>query len=378
MTATSARTSVTPMPLADALAIGAEAWDGLLARSGAASPFLTWAWHRACLDAVPAEERTASQAVVLRSAGELKALFPFRIQQDRYWGLPVIGVDWAFGDLGCPDHLDLLASPDADLDAVASELEHLPWLAIRLDHVAESARNVERFCAACERRGWKVQRQPQGRCLYVDLPESWEAYLASLTAHRRHAIRRNERKLRRDHDVVFTEYGQGHLEEGLQHLQQLHALRWGGGGVFRDAAMQRLHCGFAAALAEGAQLWLVTLDLDGTPAAAWYGFAHGDVVYHYQSGRDPRWERERVGSIMVGLMIGRAIERGYQRLDFLRGEEPYKGEWTASARSNYQVTIFRPGWRGAVLRGLDWIERPLRGRGLRRPLTGLLGLRKQR
>lgn len=358
--------TITRVPLADALDLGPDVWDRLLTRSGAGSPFLTWAWHRACADAVPPEEVDSCQALVLRGAtGDVQALFPFRVHQDGFWGVPVTGLGWAFGDLGCPDHLDILASPEADLDALPGALENLPWVAIRLGNVAEAAINVERFRAACERRGWTVRRRPLGRCPYLDLPGSWEAYLSSLSSHGRHAIRRKERKLSREHDVVLTDYGQGRLEEGLHHLQRLHALRWGGGGAFRDPVMERLHRRFAAALADRDQLWLVTLDLDGAPAAAWYGFSLGDTVYHYQNGRDPRWERDRVGTVLMGLMIRRAIERGYRRLDLLRGEEPYKAEWTLTARPCYEVAVFRAGWRGAALRGLDWIERPLRGKGLR-------------
>jgi CelD/BcsL family acetyltransferase involved in cellulose biosynthesis len=354
------------VPLARALDLGPEAWDQLLTQSGAGSPFLTWAWYRACAAAVPTEDVDSCQAVVLRSAtGDLEALFPFRVQRDRFWGVPVTEVGWAFGDLGCPDHLELLASPEADLDALPRVIESLPWVAIRLGNVAEAAINVERFCAACERRGWTVRRRSLGRCLYLELPGSWEAYLSNLSSHGRHAIRRKERKLSREHEVVLTDYGQGRLEEGLHHLERLHALRWSGGGSFRDPAMQGLHRRFAAALADRGQLWLVTLDLDGVPAAAWYGFSLGDTVYHYQSGRDPRWEQDRVGSVLMGFMIRRAIERGYRRLDFLRGEEPYKLEWTQTARRCTEVVVFRDGWRGAALRGLDRIQRPLRGKGLR-------------
>lgn len=356
--------------LADALALGPEVWDQLLARSGTANPFLTWAWYRACANAVPPEELAATQAVVLRGAtGNPEAVFPFRVQRDHFGGMPVTGLGWAFGDLGCPDHLDLLASPEADLEALPAAIESLPWVAIRLGNVAEAANGVERFCAACERRGWTVRRRPEGRCLYVELPDSWEAYLSSLSAHGRHAVRRKERKLFREHDVALTDYAQGRLEEGLHHLQGLHAARWGGDGAFQDPVWERLHRHFAAALADGGrrggQLWLTTLDLDGVPAAAWYGFSLGDTVYHYQCGRDPRWDRARVGSVLMGLMIRRAIERGYRRLDLLRGEEPYKTEWTQTARRCYEVVVFRTGWRGAALRGLDRIQGPLRNKGLR-------------
>src|SRR5437016_215149 len=99
--------------------------------------------------------------------------------------------------------------------------------------------------------------------------------------------------------------------------------------------------------------------------AARAGFALGDTVYPYQSGRDPRWERGRVGTVLMSLMIRRAIERGYRRLDFLRGEEAYKAEWTETARPCYEVVVFRAGWRGAVLRGFDWIARRVRGAGSR-------------
>ena len=104
------------VPLAHALDLGPEAWDQLLTRSGLSNPFLTWAWYRACAVAVPAAEVDSCHAVVLRGAtGDLEAVFPFRANGDRFWSVPVPGVVWAFGDLGCPDHLDLLASPEADL-----------------------------------------------------------------------------------------------------------------------------------------------------------------------------------------------------------------------------------------------------------------------
>src|SRR2546429_3980538 len=152
------------VPLAHALDLGPEAWDQLLTRSGLSNPFLTWAWYRACAVAVPAAEVDSCHAVVLRGAtGDLEAVFPFRANGDRFWSVPVPGVVWAFGDLGCPDHLDLLASPEADLDALVGALETVPWVVIRLANVAEQAGNIERFRAACERRGWTVRDRKSTR-----------------------------------------------------------------------------------------------------------------------------------------------------------------------------------------------------------------------
>src|SRR5204862_1175401 len=97
------------------------------------------------------------------------------------------------------------------------------------------------------------------------------------------------------------------------------------------------------------------------PVAAWYGFAWGDTVYFYQSGRDPAWERHSVGLVLMGTMIQRAIERGYRRFDFLRGADPYKRQWTTTDRMTEQITIFRRGLGGRALRahevaGLVWAQ----------------------
>src|SRR5260370_8719443 len=68
---------VTRMSLVDALALGPEVWDGVLARTEASSPFMSWAWHRAWADAVPAADRDAAQALLLSAAdGNLQAVLP--------------------------------------------------------------------------------------------------------------------------------------------------------------------------------------------------------------------------------------------------------------------------------------------------------------
>ena len=355
-TSTARPSSAALVPLADALDLGPGVWDGLLARSGTGCPFMTWAWHRAWAEASGADEVASARVVVLRSAaGDLDALFPFRVYRTRFRRVPVLALGWAIGDLGCPDNLELPASPEADLDALVGVLADVPWEVIVLSNVADSASNLDRFAAACERRGWKARRTALWRCPYLALPDSWEAYLASFSQHRRHEIRRMERKLRRERNVALTDYGPDRIEDGWRHLARLHALRWEGGGVLRDGAWERLHRSFASWLANRHQLWLTSLDVDGAPVAACYGFSFGDTVYYYQTGWDPLWAHDNVAMILRAAMIRRAIEQGYRKFDFLRGEERYKLAWTSTARSCYELVILRPGWRALVLGGLDWI-----------------------
>jgi CelD/BcsL family acetyltransferase involved in cellulose biosynthesis len=347
-------------PLAETLAREPAAWEQLRERSPAASPFAGWAWHRAWAESASREELRASSCVVLRDAkGRAAALLPVAVGPVTFRRRAVAGLTWAVGDLGCPDHFDVLADPSVELDDAVPVLLSLPWEVAVLGNLAPGAPNAARLAAALARAGCAVRWNASYRCPFLDLPSTWDAYLTSLSANRRQVLRRRERNLERDHDVALTDYGPENLATGWRHLVELHERRWatGGGGTFSDPRVERLHRAFAEELARGGRLWLTTLDLDGAPAAAWYGFADRDTVYFYQSGRDPRWEDKSVGVALMVKMIRRAIERGYRRFDFLRGDEAYKREWTASEAVTQELVAFRPGWRGRWLRGLDWAGR---------------------
>jgi len=352
---TASRAEVSRVSLAEAIALGPAAWDAVLS-SGPRSPFMSWEWHRAWADAAPAAEAAECSALLVRdSDGSLQALLPIRPERVRFRRVPVRALTWAIGDVGCPDELDVAALPDADLSDLAAALDALPWRILILGNLAEEAPNAQRLGAALADRGHAVRRRPLWACPQLELPGSWDAYLATLSANRRQIVRRKERGLSRDHAVALTDYGEDRLEEGWGHLLRLHEQRWdgAGGGAFRDPRAQRLQLRFARELATRQRLWLTTLDLDGQPAAAWYGFVSNDTVYFYQGGRDPKWERESVGLVLMGMMIQRAIERGYRAFNFLRGDDLYKQQWTTSRRQTHELVVFRSGWRGRWLRTLD-------------------------
>ena len=353
------RAGVTRMTLSDALALGPTAWDAVLGRARAPSPFMSWPWHRAWADVAPAAELRASEVLAVHGAdGTLHSLLPVRLSHARFRRVSTPALTWAIGDVGCPDELDVAAVPEADLSALAAAVEELPWLVLILSNLAEGAPNAERMCAALAARGHVTRRRSLWRCPQLDLPASWDGYLATLSSNRRQILRRKERSLLRDRALTLTDYGADRLDEGWAHLLALHEQRWddaGEGGAFRDPRSERLQRGFAGAMAQEHRLWLTTLDLEGQPAAAWYGFTSGDTVYFYQGGRDPRWERESVGLVLMGMMIRRAIEQGYRAFNFLRGDDAYKQQWTSSRRMAMESVVFRSGWRGWGLRTLDWV-----------------------
>jgi CelD/BcsL family acetyltransferase involved in cellulose biosynthesis len=69
-------------------------------------------------------------------------------------------------------------------------------------------------------------------------------------------------------------------------------------------------------------LWFC--ELDGVPAACWYGFRFAGIESHFQSGRNPRFEQESPGTVLLVRTIRAALEDGVGEYRFLRGGEAYK------------------------------------------------------
>src|SRR5438034_227950 len=144
--------------LVEALDLGRHVWDDLLARTGDVSPFMSWAWHRAWADGASAQDLSESHAVLVRGADHtVQAILPVAVRPTLFRRMRVNVLAWAIGDLGCPDHLDVLACHGADVDAILPAIESLPWDVIRLGNLVEGAPNAARLAAALARRGHRVR-----------------------------------------------------------------------------------------------------------------------------------------------------------------------------------------------------------------------------
>jgi dTDP-4-amino-4,6-dideoxygalactose transaminase/CelD/BcsL family acetyltransferase involved in cellulose biosynthesis len=150
----------------------------------------------------------------------------------------------------------------------------------------------------------------------------WESYLAG-RGHLRRRLRQLERGLARDHSPRYRLTTRADtLTRDFDALLGLHRARWGGASEF--TAHEPFHREFGARAAERGWLRLWLLELDGEPAAAWYGFRYAGVESHYQSGRDPRFDRLSTGMALLAHTIQAALDDGLCEYRMLRGAEPIK------------------------------------------------------
>ena len=159
----------------------------------------------------------------------------------------------------------------------------------------------------------------------------FEGYLGTLDKKERHEIRRKIRRAEAAGPVELRKSGAPAAD--LEAFIDLHQKRWGEDGLFPATQGGTASRRFFAELFEScAPTGVVELDfltVGGRRVAAGVILDDGQTVYYYNAGVEPDARELSPGVIMVASYIQRAIELGRTRLDFMRGNEPYKYEWGA-------------------------------------------------
>jgi len=226
------------------------------------------------------------------------------------------------------DYLDFIITPGREPDFFNVLLDNLKLKGINkldlgplrpdstvLTHLVNIARN----------RGYEVLCHTEDVSLELDLPPTWEEYLAKLNKKQRHEVRRKLRRLSEVGNVEhrFIEVG-GEIEDYFDIFLKLFALSRDEKASFMNPRIESFFRSLAKAMAEIGLLRLGILQLDKVPVAMTMGFDYNDSHYLYNSAYDPQFNYLSVGLLCKVLCIQESIKKGSKKWDFLKGEEPYK------------------------------------------------------
>jgi hypothetical protein len=248
----------------------------------------------------------------------------------------------------CTDHLSLICGPEhrehvaeAVAEALATTCDD--WHRLDLNAVDADDYAMTALVDLLEDRECLMSRQAGDSCWVLDLPASWDDYLAAVSKSHRKQLRQLERRvLESDRARWHVVASAAELEAAWPVLVDLHQRRrqsLGEPGCFASDAFHNFHREVAARLLSRGQLRLSWLELDGSPAAAEYHLADSAATYAYQGGVDPERLDEEPGRLSTILCMRRAIAEGHRWFDFLRGDEPYKAHWRAEPRATYDYRI---------------------------------------
>ena len=344
------------------------AWDALVAGTPWATPFSSWAFQRAWWDGyganaheetivlVPADgPDDAMPAAILplmhRHAVEARDVeLHTTLRQSA--GAPLTPVPGDakvlyFGASYHADYATLLAAPEhlaAAADALAAycsvggDPEHpQPWDAVDLRRLRTGDPAIEALAEAFGRRevghGWTLNVEPEEVCPVATLQAgaTLDDFFATLGKKERHEIRRKVRRAEAAGPVELTASADPIAD--LPAFIDLHQKRWGADGLFPDTEGGERSRTFFRRLFElfpaDGPLRLAFLTVESRRIAACVSFETADSVLYYNAGVDPDARELSPGVVMIERLVRRALEQGATRLDFLRGNEPYKYEWGA-------------------------------------------------
>jgi CelD/BcsL family acetyltransferase involved in cellulose biosynthesis len=295
---------------ADSLDDLREDWIALAQQSQ--NIFSTWEWASTWWRHYGDEAKPLVVACYEREGGDMVALLPLYL-----WSARPLRIARFIGH-GPADQLGPICAPAAR--PAAAEALRGAAAQSKLDLVlAELLPGEGGWPALLRRKPAFVEASPT-----ISLGDGWQGYLARRSRNFRQQIHRRERQLHDRHNVRFRlAVDPERLNEDLTQLFELHSARWGSSHS-PFLRYEHFHREFAAVALDRGWLRLWFLELDGRPAAAWYGFRFAGVESYYQAGRDPSLGEESVGFVLLAHTIRQAAEDGMQEYRLLRGAESFK------------------------------------------------------
>jgi CelD/BcsL family acetyltransferase involved in cellulose biosynthesis len=225
----------------------------------------------------------------------------------------------------CPDHLDLLAAPGHEVAVVSLLRDRLRRPGGRLLDL----RGIRPGSRLIEALPGRVRREPMATAPFTPLPDSPEAYRATLPAQFRKNLRVAVKRLAAEGATHQTIRGRAVLQR-LDTLRELHQAQWGSRSNFLPV-FDRFAAGFAGGCAAD-EVVVHELRNDNLVVATVTAFEVAGRVSLYQSARltDRRWQGAT--TVLLAAIIDDACARGFNEVDFLRGDEPYKGRFARNHR----------------------------------------------
>lgn len=323
-------------------AVGPEAWEALRADAALRPPFMSWTWQREWL-AVFGEGRRVELRAVSDDGGHLLAVLPLvEIATGRLM---------LAGGADISDYLDLLARRGHEREAWSALLEaraaeRATW---ELHAVPGASVTVTALPALAAAVGLVATAEVEERCPVVALPDSWDAFLASLPKKHRHELTRKLRRFEREvpDGRIAWETTPAGIERRLDEFLALHRASREGKAKFMDPRMERFFRRAIVGLAADGVARLAFLDTATGAVASFVTLEWDDTVGLYNSGFAPAHAPLSPGLVLLAGVVRDAMERGHTRFDFLRGEERYKYEFGPTPEPVHLVTIGVGGRFGA-------------------------------
>ena len=332
-------------------------WDALLARSAVRTPFLTWDWVSTWWS-VSKEVAQLCVGVARDPDGQLLAIAPLCICRAETGLRRVLRHLTFLGGIGniASEGLDFIVPAGQEkiltllLCQIFVRTKH-PWDVIDLPSLYEESPNLaifRRMLRSFDNSGARSAPHPSH---VLELPVSWDAYLATLSGNRRNDYRSKWKKMINNHSGRALQAGRDvPVEVAVDALFSLHARRFTRAqSTFLAPDAEHFHRELARRWIMSDRMMISLLEVNGQMAAARHGFVCDRRYWDYQSGFDESFSALSIGNLNLAWTVQNAIARGLSEYDHLTGDQPYKRAWSSRIRHLHHLEAFNPRSPSAML-----------------------------
>jgi CelD/BcsL family acetyltransferase involved in cellulose biosynthesis len=338
-----------------------EQWEAVYDADPDAQFFLSWSFASNWLQKGEENGTNSGGWVILvaRPSAETTdclAILPLRLKMGKSeWDRPITRLMMAGRRYA--DYTGILCRPEVEREAIpalAEAVKRLAWDQWELEFLRCSDGRLERLLGSFAPPSFRVTAQKttnrgedtdKAICPYVELPGSWDEYLAQFNHKSRLKLRRLLHDVERSPELNITHATGDTIQRDIKILLQLWKNQWKEmkgdrlQGLLQVSATM-LYRSFLNGSADVAVMWHEHRPISAL--ALWID-DRKRVIYSALSGRDESFENSSPGRVLHAHSIQRAIAKGYKIYDFGRGNEPFKYWFGAADRQVKSVVIGRRG-----------------------------------
>lgn len=332
-------------------------WDDLLKSSSTESCFVSWEWLYTWME-IYGNSNTEQCIVVIEKNNEIVGIAPFYIEVEnnnrsrKKKILRFIGTGEPEEDEVCSYYLDIIARVGYEKvvsDAIWQVIsgDKIQWDEAIFPDLLDQSLMIQHIWPKYEKSGFSASLENDGIRFCIDLPDSMEEYVSTLSKKRRKNIRLNTNRIEKQGSV--KEYATETLDAALaafETLKKLHEVRWnkqGEKGAFASKSFTAFHRKIMKRLIDKGWLELRLLILQDEPISALYNIKHKNTVFTYQSGfNSPDSLSCSPGLYHDLVAIKDCIESDHPHYDYLKGQgQSYKSSLRSTESQMYTMQIFK-------------------------------------
>ncbi len=320
-------------------------WERLFAAPGN-EPSTSFEWTQALLRNRLLPDDRFFLAGVTRGS-ETVALLPLVVRSTRLFG-GRLRVLLPLADLR-NTHSDVLSNSmdQSVVSALMAAFYELPvrWDVFRLWNVLENDPLIAHFAGAVRHRPLASLMRDSHASYFLDLPDSYDEYLAARSSKFRNYLRRTERKVATEADVRILDLASvDEVESGYEMLLEVERASWKhqhgtaissaphATGFFRDLCI--------GAAARG-RLRLQVLNIGGRPVAYNLGYVHDSTYSYLKTSFAEDLKPLGIATFLRARLVRSLIENGLKVMDYPAQPHEWERQWTETVRWHKKLTLYR-------------------------------------